>query len=63
MRYLDIMVPSLYPSAFNVPICILSSSTILVMEVSATSAATTMKNMGNMPAMSSTFSTFMSKLT
>ena len=63
MRYFDIIVPSLYPRAFKVPICMRSSSTILVIEVSATSAATTMKKMGNMPAISSTFSAFMSKLT
>ena len=48
------------PSALKVPICMRSSSTMRVIEVSATSAATRMKKMGNTPAISSTFSQFRS---
>ena len=61
--YFDMIRPFRYPSALKVPICIRSSSTMRVMDVSATSAATTMKKIGNMPAISSTFSTFIAKLT
>ena len=44
--YLEAMAPLLYPSAFSVPICTLCSSTILVMVVRLTKAATKKKMAG-----------------
>ena len=47
------MSNTVYPSAFNVPIFILCSSTILVIVVKHTSAATAKKNTGNIFAKAS----------
>ena len=55
-RYFAIIVRLEYPSAFNVPICVRCSSTMRVMVVKQTSAATRIKNNGNTEAIASTFS-------
>ena len=51
--YFLAMSNTVYPSAFNVPIFILCSSTILVIVVKHTSAATAKKNTGNIFAKAS----------
>ena len=61
-RYFDAMRARLYPSALNVPMSTRSSSTMRVMVVSATRAATRKKMNGNTCAMLSTRSASASKL-
>ena len=57
--YFMAMVKVVYPKAFSVPIWILSSSTILVMVVRHTRAATRKKNSGKVvardPSLSASF--------
>ena len=55
-RYFPAMVPEAYPRDFMAPICLRSSSTMRVMVVRATSAATRKKNSGNTVAMAAILS-------
>ena len=59
--YLIIIVDFLYPNDFNVPIFILSSSTILVIVVTVTKAATIKNITGNTFPMIPIFSKSLSK--